>query len=938
MPGSSGPNSPARVAVPVSPYRDRRASTSSDTSDTSTTSRQLSIDSVEVIPTRLSTVTASKPAANPLQFVKVGPCNLFRSAQETLKKVEEVKKIKEEVRNQEEDWQSNLDNWKSSRRKRQEHIIERVVEVKKLELEEFDRNRRRSKTFNEMLVERNKSGRKSSLVVYKDEDANDLSDLGIGTYSGKSSVCEEYSHDENHLDNYSEDSRESTGQCVFDNQNGDAPRNRLNGHHDDDASITATISSPEPEEYTYERAIQGYVNFAENRAKTRAGKTNVLSNINGNFEYPEATANKMSKNNNCSILPNGSCKKIPPPVVPRRQSAAKIEERLTALEQRRRSGQYTDVGILESGNKVTLPKVDVLKRRELFEKVSDTDNQSSRQDRASGDFSKAKSIRERLFHLEKQNEENAYIKGKQMTNSQVSSTVKERLLHFDMSTENLSEKESAKSLHRLSNGDTSSQTLENRLSNLEKNATFEREMSPISRISEEVPHTIKERLSSLDSACNKEIVPKVTPDRDVSFHSKLASFQSSDKSNPGSPECSLPPSDNLYQGKQQFHRSLDSLDVERSCRAAENLSSFERVQSLEDVDCYENERNYPASMSSTEMLAFSTQSGDTDREDSGIHTADVSCSVSQADEPVDDGEVVVSASHLEPILDSYHESSETCVGIDEPVKITQSHSDASVSSDKMRDSSVGGAVAGRVDLVEVVSVSLPACHPGVGVENAGFGVTIPENLANAAVGDGCSILPFIDESLTACDLGEEKCDSKTNSVLVEAVNLHPSYSLSPDLCSMPLVKEEVESSTLVAGGTPQHVYSTHWEATLNDSIDTSEDNFEMCKTCPADSQDSTEFESCRSNVSSPELSESIATSVVCCGPERVFPVAAPRGVVAERRRTVIEVCEKVEVTAGQFRSPPPTPFISVATSFKVRQLPNGHYRVVCVDSADNSPV
>jgi len=48
----------------------------------------------------------------------------------------------------------NLDNWKNSRRKRQEHIIERVVEVKKLEMEDHDRNRRRSKTFSEMMEER----------------------------------------------------------------------------------------------------------------------------------------------------------------------------------------------------------------------------------------------------------------------------------------------------------------------------------------------------------------------------------------------------------------------------------------------------------------------------------------------------------------------------------------------------------------------------------------------------------------------------------------------------------------------------------------------------------------------------------------------------------------------------------------------------------------
>lgn len=45
-------------------------------------------------------------------------------------------------------------DWKSSRRKRVEHIIDRVVEVKKLELVDHDRNRKKSKTFNEMMEER----------------------------------------------------------------------------------------------------------------------------------------------------------------------------------------------------------------------------------------------------------------------------------------------------------------------------------------------------------------------------------------------------------------------------------------------------------------------------------------------------------------------------------------------------------------------------------------------------------------------------------------------------------------------------------------------------------------------------------------------------------------------------------------------------------------
>jgi len=73
------------------------------------------------------------------------------------------------------------------------------VEVKKLELEEHDRQRRRNKTFSEMMEERGNRGRKLSisLAMYNDEDANDLSDLGIGTSSGKSSVSGD-THDDTH--------------------------------------------------------------------------------------------------------------------------------------------------------------------------------------------------------------------------------------------------------------------------------------------------------------------------------------------------------------------------------------------------------------------------------------------------------------------------------------------------------------------------------------------------------------------------------------------------------------------------------------------------------------------------------------------------------------------------------------------------------------------
>ena len=57
-----------------------------------------------------------------------------------------------------------------------------------------------------------------------------------------------------------------------------------NGHCDDDGSSVTTLSSPEPEEYTYERAIQGYVNFAETRVKSRAPVTSNLNNSRNQLE------------------------------------------------------------------------------------------------------------------------------------------------------------------------------------------------------------------------------------------------------------------------------------------------------------------------------------------------------------------------------------------------------------------------------------------------------------------------------------------------------------------------------------------------------------------------------------------------------------------------------------------------------------------------------
>ncbi|XP_011707869.1 PREDICTED: uncharacterized protein LOC105462738 isoform X2 [Wasmannia auropunctata] len=600
-------------------------------------------------PPKLKTTlkTPPKQATNPLQFVKVGPCSLYRTAQEQLQKVQEVKKIKQEVRDDPEDWQSNLDNWKSSRRKRQEHIIERVVEVKKLELEEHDRQRRRNKTFSEMMEERGNRGRKLSisLAMYNDEDANDLSDLGIGTSSGKSSVSGD-THDDTHSVLSDRDSEIEKSHSDVDNATDMtsstsiatvtttttvvttsatttiasatttamattadtstamvstvAPttttptatstarkmfsggfHSNLNHNQEYDSGTTATTSSPEPEEYTYEGAIRGYVSRVSQNIPRKS-----LTGIDFKLEAAKSSVN----------------------------------------------GSKTNLSDDSSKSPLSVVKVDILKRREVFEKASQKSNDNKTNNRLSGDFTGTKSIKERLSSLERQKyeTENSDNKLANKTLNRLSgdmSSIRERLTHLEKQA---SERESKSSVHRkLSTEDIETvRPLRERLSTLEKYSSSDESSVPTttnesrSHNGELTARTIKDRLSALDAARGKDTTDKRGPAH-VGKHPLCFRDQENrvDTSTPS--ERSSSPDSEYRVPRAVFHRSLDSLDAD----ASSGPDTFERVQSLEELDYG---RQYPASSSSAELL------NDTDREDSGIHTADVSCSVSQADEPIDE--------------------------------------------------------------------------------------------------------------------------------------------------------------------------------------------------------------------------------------------------------------------------------------------------------------
>ncbi|XP_050537475.1 LIM and calponin homology domains-containing protein 1-like isoform X7 [Daktulosphaira vitifoliae] len=272
-------------------------------------------------------MSSMKPA--PLQFVKLQTSSdRYRSAQEQqLNKVAIAKPKNKEF---DADWQSDLDNWKSNRRKQQEHIIERLVEVKKFETDRLDDGfRKRSKTFNEMIQERGKSGRLRSLpALYQDDDdGNDLSDLGLSTSCGKKSD-------------------ESLKECAQIEQ-----ENVFCETEKDEKKTTETVVVTEQTQQTengFDRAIKDYVDFAESKKTT--------SKVEDDYSDSKLQPMAVPSYRKPVTLPIAETK--------RRLSAPKIEEKVMLLKNRSQSTKD-----LHSASINELPKVDISKRREMFEKA-----------------------------------------------------------------------------------------------------------------------------------------------------------------------------------------------------------------------------------------------------------------------------------------------------------------------------------------------------------------------------------------------------------------------------------------------------------------------------------------------------------------------------------------------------------------------------------------
>ncbi|XP_037786201.1 eukaryotic translation initiation factor 4 gamma 1-like isoform X23 [Penaeus monodon] len=477
----------------------------------------------EYVPSRI-TRTQPKIKTDAMQFVKTGPAGLYKSATEQIKKAEAVKAMRKHLIAEEEDWQqpssssqskspydedtdwqTNLDKWKSSRRKRNEDALERVIEIKKNEQEEeLNRTRRKSKTFSEMQEEKTKRGRRYNLVVH-DDDNNDLADLGLSTVKSSSSLYDgQEDNDVKDLDQDNKDAKSDAGFCtgsdtgsdgVFAEDNisdtssalGDKKEThdslldtgvskeeepRINGHG---SSLTSDILNTNnanlyTEEYTYDKAIEGYKQYAENTAKKR---TSSITSLNSNTSFTKEDERKDER-----PRLNG---RSPSPA-----KSNKLEEKLNfftkEMVKESRTSPEPRVIMREKS-----PKVDVGKRRSMFEMGEPLISQNEREQKQANrrSLEVPGSLRNKVASFENLDMDTPKVRG--MTPN-IETNLKSKVKSFE---------------------------------NLDTETTKVRGVTPTRDTK------FREKLASFAAAdTESQTVRKKTPERDVNFHKKLASFTS----------------------------------------------------------------------------------------------------------------------------------------------------------------------------------------------------------------------------------------------------------------------------------------------------------------------------------------------------------------------------------------------------------------------------
>lgn len=350
--------------------------------------------------------------------------------------------------------------------------------------------------------------------------------------------------------------------------------------------------------------------------------------------------------------------------------------------------------LLDNPVKKDLPKVNISKRRELFEKEnSPQESNNNVVNRLSGDFSKSKSIKERLSSLEQKKDETNSVNKKMNRLSGDVSGIKERF------------------------------TILNTKTDMEKTTKVE------------VPITsLKDRLSSLHSA--------------------------------------------VSAASEEVKKPIILVDL--------NVLAVEEQNRLDNVEA----------MRINQQLLRPEIEIDTDREDSGIQTADVSCAVSQADEqPEEDQEIVQESKivQLENVVEKLNVIIPDVVPFVEEIVKVQTHVE-------------------ELQVTEEEDEEDRIFSPELTEQDTSVSLSISENTQTMvySIGDGASNLSMVEDrnsivelELDEASLAKISCNSIISSLSPSRItenNLNPYENIEPvteELC------KKVDASSL-----PKHQLPT----------------------------------------------------------------------------------------------------------------------------------
>lgn len=435
-----------------------------------------------------------------------------------------------------------------------------------------------------------------SIPIYDDDDNNDLSDLGLGNQSNiKSSDSDSQVEEQAEIQSQRGSTSAETNQATDSNENIRQAAEVNNSCGTVASSTTTSESIAENQRMNEPKTICENINNVNNKY-TESTSYRIENNFKTSVTYNLTNENKksdcadMSQNNNVG---NGGQEQqyTYESAIQGYRTRVKSNLNSNIAQQFRRS---EDQSYEDQETNMIVQKGSILKKKELFEseKMFEMNSyESTSTKRVQQDFVHSQSLKERLKSLEK-------------CGAATSTTVPTLTCTNDIPQQKGNSDTPAKNR---------SSMLESIKCDLQKSKNKWRENSVASTTDE--------------WNGNENIDRPASPDTNM-FVDKIEKFRNSLDKLGGS--CEVP-----------GDRRNDCLNYDNYNQQTMDLESYNKEQ----IDFTFNKEvsdycapNYPDLNSPVEvdLLTGTSQYCDTDREDSGIHTADVSCSVSQADEPVED--------------------------------------------------------------------------------------------------------------------------------------------------------------------------------------------------------------------------------------------------------------------------------------------------------------